>query len=129
MRSYHQATVALAIGRDTKWVDNVLSRHAIAGVGFGGRGVTRRVPVDAAVRLAIVSTLERSFGIPIGRAAAIANSRQTEARSISAGPGVSLSVDFEVLGISVAAALAEVIEHHVPARRGRPRRKGVATPR
>jgi|ERR1043166_2877873 hypothetical protein len=126
MRSYHPATVALAIRRDQRWIDNVLSRHHVLGVESEGRGVARRLSLEAAVRLAIIGTLEAAFGAPIQRAVDVTNQLGPEDKQVHPAPGIVLTVDFDGLALSVERSLYEVMQHHVPPRRGRPPAKGAA---
>ena len=123
MRAYDVASIALAVDRPVKWVDNLLSHYSIEGVAAGGRGVTRRVTLEGALQIATVSALTGLLGVPTGRAVAIANELTTGTGHAALGPDLALRLDIAVLRARIESALADVSEHSVPTRRGRPPRK------
>jgi hypothetical protein len=123
LRAYHIASIAVAVERPVKWVDNLLSHHAIDGVSAGGRGVTRRVTLEGAVRIAVVSALTGQLGVPVDRAVALATQLATGQGQAVVGSGLALRLDIDALRAHIEMALADVAEHSVPARRGRPPRK------
>jgi hypothetical protein len=121
LRAYDVASIALAVDRPVKWVDNLLSHHSIEGVSVGGRGVTRRVTLEGALHVAAVSALTGLLGVP--NAVAVAQQLLTGDGQADVGPALALRLDLVTLRARIETALADVSEHSVPTRRGRPPRK------
>jgi hypothetical protein len=122
-RSYHAAIVAVAIGRPSKWLDNLLSHHPISGVTGGIQGRARRITEEAAVRIGLISLLARELELPLHRAVAIAHTGGTESVVLELGSGVTLTLDTARLGAAIEKALVGAVESVIPARRGRPPQK------
>ena len=72
MRSYSVAIASLAIEAPQKWTDNVVSQHDIPDVVTVRRGVARRIPHSALVRLALARDLHATLGLGVGDAVRIA---------------------------------------------------------
>ena len=68
MRSYTVAIASLAILAPTRWTDNILSQFEIPDVISERRGVARKLPHSAVVRLAIVRQLHMEMGIGVREA-------------------------------------------------------------
>lgn len=126
MRAYTVAATALALDMPTKWLDNVLSHHAVPGVAQGKQGLQRRIPSSSVVILAVAKAIHRELGAPIGRALelaaeAVENSQNgsTDASS-SAGRLVRLTTDVGAVRSVVEARLREAVEFGAAPRRGRP---------
>ena len=66
MRSYSVAISSLAIGSPHKWLDNLLSHFPLPDVGSERRGIARRVPHSALVRLALTRELHLELGMREG---------------------------------------------------------------
>ena len=75
MRSYHVATVAVALECPTKWVDNILSRHELPGVTRERQGISRRVSFEGLVHLGLVQALTADLGLPFAAAVRFAKTR------------------------------------------------------
>lgn len=125
MRSYHVATVAVALSCPAKWVDNVLSRHTIPGVVSERQGVSRQVTFDGLVHLAVVQLLVDKLALPVERAVHFARALCTGEGETSAGNWCSVRIDLEALRRDLTAALREAVEIAAPPRRGRPLRRRV----
>ena len=122
MRAYTVATAAVALGVGAKWVDNVLSHHAIPGVTQSRQGIARRLTGEAVSVLEIALRLTRLFGIPLRRALDLA-ARLTDRSSgnVNAVDGCELRVDVAAVRSQIEARLREAVEYAPAPRRGRPR--------
>lgn len=120
MRAYHVAAAADALACPTKWLDNILSRHDIPGVSQSRQGVSRLVPFDALVTLAVVRILTTRFDIPTTRAVALATEITADAYGWSGNPDLcGIRVDLPRLRQEMSER-ARAAELSVPLRRGRP---------
>jgi hypothetical protein len=137
-RTYTPALVALALEVHPKWLDNVLSHHAVPGVAGGRQGRTRAIAPSAVLTLAVALLLMRDLGAPIARALQAAASlvagrregdaSQREAPSATAsgvtemalGPELRLRLDLAAVERRLARRLVEASEGWGPRRRGRP---------
>lgn len=120
MRSYDVGTVAAALRRSTKWVDNVLSRHAMPGVVRARQGVSREVSFDGLVHLALVNALVSEMAVPVERAVRLAVSLCATGGQARQGPWCHVRVDIERLRGDLALALRDAVETAIQPRRGRP---------
>ena len=122
MRAYTVATAAVALGVGAKWVDNVLSHHALPGVTQSRQGVARRLTVEAVGVLEIALRLTRAFGIPVRRALALAEGFVIDSPQISKEfDGLEIRVDLRAIHSELAVRLSEAVEFAPTPRRGRPR--------
>lgn len=123
MRGYTVVTSAVALHVDYKWLDNLLSHHAVAGVRQSRQGVSRTVPYSALRDIAIALELITQLQIPLPHALAWAS-------RISGGenPGLigmlRLSVDLDTLDRHLLDRLAYAVEVAPVPRRGRPPKQG-----
>jgi hypothetical protein len=121
MRMYSIAVTALAVDAPIKWIDNLLSQHAIDEVVSAQRGVARLFPYSSVVRVAIIRLLHTQLGM------SVADAVRTTASIL--GPGTAgahetallrLTVDLPALEHTVNAKLSEALESMATPRRGRP---------
>lgn len=127
MRFYTVAIVSLAIDAPVKWTDNILSHHEIAEVVAEKRGIARRIPHRALLRLALIRQLQQEVGVGAREAVTIsATLLGAGAREVRVGSSVSLRLDVPSLEQLVAVRLQAALESAPAPRRGRPR--GRATP-
>ncbi len=120
MRSYHVTAAADALACPPKWLDNILSKHAIPGVAQSRQGVSRLVPFDALVTLAIVRLLTSRFEIPIARAIELATEMIADSDGWTAEPNpCGIRVDLPRIRQEMSER-ARAAELSVPLRRGRP---------
>lgn len=127
-RSYHTDVVAFAADADQKWIDNLLSRFSIAGVTGGRQGVSRRVSTYAIYHVALTHLLVRSLGVPVAGAVGLANGLlSSSGDNVPVAPDVPhirLAIDRATFIADVDRRIAEAAESLIPARRGRPARRG-----
>ena len=119
MRGYTVVTSAVALGVDYKWLDNLLSHHAVAGVRQARQGVSRTVPYSSLRIIAIALELAAGLQAPLPHAL-------TWAHRISSGenPGsvgrVRIEVDLGGIDNWLGERLAYAVEVAPIPRRGRP---------
>src|SRR5438874_2007471 len=63
-RYYHLDIAAVAAQADHKWVDNLLSRFDIPGVGSAHQGVARRISTTGVYHIALARLINREMAIP-----------------------------------------------------------------
>jgi hypothetical protein len=119
VRSYHVDTVALALGKTNRWVDNVITNYPIPGIASGGRGVTRSVSAEGAAWLAGIASLSEA-GVSIGTATSYVARAALNDGSVAIAAFATLRIDFDRLRQITDAALASAAESSVLPRRGRP---------
>lgn len=121
-RAYTVATIGLALGVDSKWVDNILSRFAIRGVVQSRQGVSRRISTDGVVELATVQMLTDVLRVPIE--VAVKNSGVlAETGELYIGCGLRLVLDRTQQLIDLEVRLEYAVEATPVPKRGRPPRK------
>lgn len=118
-RGYTVATVALALGISTKWVDNLLSHHAIPGVAQSRQGVARRISFDAVFHLLIVSRLSETLRIPADLAVDGAGALAAAGEWLVEG-GLALNLEREAALKDLHVRLEYAVEAAPLPRRGRP---------
>jgi hypothetical protein len=123
-RTYSVRTAALTVGTSDKWIDNVLSHHAVAGVRQGTRGVERQLDDVSLLVLAICRLLSQELGIPISSAVSVANevvaTRSSTNGHHAVGSELSLRFSLEDIERKLRARLADAVESVAHIRRGRP---------
>lgn len=119
MRAYSVDAAALALGVQRKFLDNLLSHHALPGCTGGRQGVRRRIGRDGIVRLAIAVALARELGMPLARAIELAGRLHAD-HSAKPAPALRLTVDLPALERDLDARLALAVESAREPRRGRP---------
>jgi hypothetical protein len=124
MRAYTVNVVAAALGVDPRWVDNVLSTHSIDGVTRERQGVTRKIAPDAILAIAVARDLAAAVGASLGVALNLA-AELIRSGEHSPAPGVTIRIDLDAVKGRLAARLAEAVDSHPPAQRGRPRESKV----
>ena len=123
-RSYSVATVAFAVGAETKWVDNLLARHDVPGVVRGGRGVELAVSGSGLLVVAALHRLVVALGAPIAVALPLAARLAAGPHGEVAVDGVlALRLDRRALEGELAARLVDAADAIAPRRRGRPPRR------
>ena len=126
MRAYTVAATAVALGVNSKWVDNVLSHHHVPGVHQARQGIARRVTPVALLVLDVTLRLVRSLRIPLPQALEIAK-RLVDAReggiALSGAASIQIRADVESLTNDLNARLERAVEMSPTPPRGRPRRK------
>ena len=120
MRSYTVAITALVIDAPAKWVDNLLSQHPVPEILSFNRGIARRVPYSALVRLAIVRQLHDQLGLGVANALRIAGQLIGAKSDVYESGQLRLVVDRVALERHLNSRLVEVLESAPTTTRGRP---------
>ncbi len=131
MRGYSVAATSLALGVDSKWLDNLLSQNRVEGVTQTRQGVQRRIAPGGLHIIATVHQLNRDFQVPVAAALRFAH----ELWRIMPGPPsgtaeirigeIALRLNGADVRARVEQALAEALEMAPRTRRGRPPGKGI----
>ena len=124
-RAYTVTAVAVTLRVPTKWVDNVLSHHAVPGVVQARQGVTRRLSPRAVAILELTLRLNRALGMPTEKALQLAQQCVESGESdyrLFLTDSVRLLIDLDRLTADVQLRLAEAVEMAPSPRRGRPPR-------
>lgn len=124
MRSYSVAVSALVINAPIKWLDNLLSHFPIQEVNAERRGVARRIPHSALLRLALARELHIELGVGVRDALALAAELlAADAATVSPGGHLSVTFDRPALERVVSERLRDALESAPTPRRGRPPRR------
>jgi hypothetical protein len=125
MRAYTVAAVAVTLKMPPKWVDNVLSHHAVRGVSQKRQGVARRLTPQAVTTLEVALRLCRVLSVPLSRALVLAHELVEKGDSSSRlelSHSVAIVVDVVAIASDTAIRLAHAVEVAPTPKRGRPRR-------
>ena len=124
MRSYSVAISSLVIAAPHKWLDNLLSHFPLPEVGSERRGIARRVPHSALVRLALTRELHLDLGMGVRDALALAGDLLSSSDgAVSRGGHLRVTCDRRALEQSVDERLHDALESAPAPRRGRPARR------
>lgn len=125
MRGYTVAASAVTLRVSAKWLDNVLSHHAVSGVHRTRQGVQRLLPPSALIQLEIALVLTRTLGTPLGIAIPLAARIHQAGGTISipGPPPMSVTLDLPTLVSRLDRRLADAVESAPNPKRGRPRAK------
>jgi len=109
----------------TKWVDNLLSHHALPGVVGGRQGVGRMVSDQGILAIELARLLVRDGGMPMARAVALVD-RALSARagnvvSVGLASGTSIQFDLGLIERDLRQRIVNAMESVPRVRRGRPR--------
>lgn len=128
MRSYDVTVAALAINAPRKWTDNLLSQHDVPHVVMMRRGIARRVPHAALLRLALVRELHVRIHIGVRDALALADSLLDPARmDVHQSGHVRVTFDRTGLCREIDDRLRDALESAPTPPRGRPRARRVGS--
>lgn len=121
MRSYSVAVSSLAIDAPQKWLDNLLSHFPIPDVDSKRRGVSRRIPHSALIRLALTRDLHFALGIGVRDALVLAGEiLESDSGTVSCGGHLRVTCDRLLLEQHVDRRLRDALESAPTPRRGRP---------
>jgi len=129
MDGYSIRAVALAIEAPTKWLDNLLSHHAVPGVQRSTRGVERRISLNSLAVIAVVRILSQELDIAQARAVELAlglDAATSGTQRIRFSSGISVEVPIDTILARTRARLGDALEATSHIRRGRPRSKPTA---
>lgn len=131
MRSYSVAVSSLAIGAPPKWLDNLLSHFPVPEVDTDRRGVARRIPHSALLRLALTRELHVALHMGVRDALRLAEELLAATQgTVSRGGQLRVSFDRPSFERELADRLRDALESAPTPRRGRPpSRTGTATRR
>jgi hypothetical protein len=115
------------LGVPAKWLDNLLSRHALPGVERGGQGVERRITDQGLLAAEVSRVLNLELGVSMDRAASIAREMVPASGSqatFSTPSGISLRFNVADIESRLRLRMSEVLESTSRVPRGRPPRSG-----
>lgn len=123
-RSYHVEIARHVVAADDRWVDNLLARFCLPGVGSWGKGTSRQISALGIYHVALVSDLVESVGLPIESACQLAARLLNAAAGevMTPFPGVEIRFDRATFVAAVDARITEAVETIAIPRRGRPPR-------
>jgi len=119
-RAYTIATAALALEVPVKWLDNAVSHFRVVGVRQERQGVSRRLSIDALLRLSLADLLSSDLGLSLARALEISEQMVSSDGRFTSSQGLQLSVDLPALLESLLERLERAVEIAPLPRRGRP---------
>jgi hypothetical protein len=122
-RSYSVRLAALTIGADSRWIDNLLSRHHLPGISRERRGIERRIDDEGLIAIELVRILNLELGVSMAAAVAITATMMaphTEGH-YQTPSGLALHVPMSELAQRLRARLDDALEFVARVPRGRPR--------
>jgi hypothetical protein len=119
-RAYTVGTAALAIEVSPKWVDNILSHHAVSGVTQKRQGVSRKLGIEGLLVLALTAFLIQELGAPVPKAIEIAEALARSEGKYQSRSGFSLSLNLSSFRATLLERLEKAVEMAPAPRRGRP---------
>jgi hypothetical protein len=125
LRAYDVKTVALALDLSLKWIDNLLSHHALPGVSKSRQGVGRVIADEGVLAIELVRLLA-DFGLGVTRAVAITweamSSREQGELRYASESGVVLVFPVAAIERRLRDRMVDAIDAVARVPRGRPRR-------
>lgn len=121
MRGYTVVASGVALDVEYKWLDNLLSHHAVAGVRQARQGITRTLPYSALRIIAVALELIAALQVPLPLALAWA-ARLTGGQNPAEAGNLQISVDLDSIDRWLFDRLAYAVEVAPVPRRGRPPR-------
>jgi hypothetical protein len=119
VRVYDVAMASLAIDAPSKWTDNVLSQHEVAGVATARRGVARRIPHATLLHLALTRELHATMGLSVRDALPLARQLLSAGGELGVQRGViRVVLDRALLERAVDRRLRDALESAPAPRRG-----------
>ena len=120
MRSYSVVIASLAIDAPVKWTDNALSHHHLPEVVAVRRGVSRRIPHPALIRLAVIRELHMRLNVGVATAFQMA-ARLLDVSGSAAYESGQIRVTFDRAALErvLDARLSAALESAPTPRRGR----------
>jgi hypothetical protein len=119
-RGYTVATAALTLEVPVKWVDNILSHHAVPGVIQERQGVSRKLGVDGLLILALTAFLTEQLGMPVLKAIEISKGLASNNGRYASMNGFTLLLDLSTFRSDLLERLENAVEIAPAPRRGRP---------
>lgn len=119
-RAYTITTAALALGTSTKWLDNVLSHHRVAGVAQERQGVSRRLTVEGLLVLGLAVLLIQELGLPTPKAILLSENLAKNDGTYVGPQGLNVGIDLPSFRAQLLESLENAVEIAPAPRRGRP---------
>ena len=119
-RAYTVATVALTLATTEKWLDNILSHHAITGVQQQRQGVARRLSVEGILVISIVLLLIQDLGLSTSYAITVAEMLVHGGGRYETSHGLTMGLELSTLQMRLLERLESAVEVAPVPRRGRP---------
>jgi hypothetical protein len=124
MRSYDVGIASLVVHAPRKWIDNLLSQHVVPEILQERRGVARKIPYGALVRLALVRELHSTLGTSVREALVLADSLlDPSGGGVHVRGHLRVTFDRSTLEQALDERLREALESAPVLRRGRPPRR------
>ena len=122
-RSYSVRLAALTTGVDSKWIDNLVSRHDLPGISRLRRGVERRISDDGLLAIELVRILNLELGVSTTAAVSIAATMMAPhtGGQFRTASGLTVQLPLGELEARLRARLGEALEFVARVPRGRPR--------
>ena len=125
-RAYDVRTVALALDVQPKWLDNLLSHHALTGVTRSRQGVERHISDDGVLAIQLVRLLA-DLGVSVARAASMTReilaTRTTDELRFADESGIVLLFPKAALEKRIRERLIDALDAVPRIARGRPTTK------
>ena len=115
---------ALATGVSPKWIDNLLSHHALPGVSGGRQGLERGITMPGIIAIEIVRLATEELGVSIARGVSIATTLLSADPPVSTTrtpSGIEIVFPIHELERRLRERLVEAVEAAPSLPRGRPR--------
>ena len=126
-RTYSARVIALSLGLDGKWLDNLLSRHPMRGVARSRQGVERRISEEGLLAIEVCRILNLELGVSLHQSVAIAGSAIPEGDAVEmrfATPsGLTVTLALDGVRRRLRERLLDAVEAAPHAPRGRPPRR------
>lgn len=125
-RVYDVRVTALTLDVPVKWIDNLLSHHAVPGCSTERQGIDRRISDLGLLAIAIVHLLSLELRVPLATATALVRGA---ASGDSIGPlrtpsGLQIELPTRQLERALQDRLRDALEAAPIVARGRPRKRG-----
>ena len=121
MRAYNTAVVASVLGVTSRWLDTVVATSRIPGVQPARQGKSRAITPRAIVTIAVAIELTQQLGAALPSALDLAR-HLVDGGEYRPTPELLLRLDVDAIERRIALRLADAVDAHPPARRGRPPR-------
>jgi hypothetical protein len=123
VRFYDVAVTSLVIRAPQKWTDNLLSQHTVPDVVAQRRGVARKIPHSALIRLALVRQLHTELGMSVRDALAMADwLLRPDSDGVHQRGHLRVTIDRAALERALDERLRDTLESAPAPPRGRPPR-------
>ena len=130
LRTYTVRLVALTIGVEVKWVDNLLSHFALDGVTRSRQGVERQISDAGLLAIELIRALHVELRIPVVNAVMLTRqalaTRGRGGQDLMLESGLRVAIPYATLEQRLRAQMMEAMESVARIPRGRPRRDASA---